>query len=92
MLQYIDFKPDIIHANDWQAALVPVYYSLFYAEREGYRHIKTVFTIHNIQYQGKYGMEILEDVFGIPAGGPSHGGAGRLRQPDEGRHRDVPTG
>lgn len=66
MLSVIDFKPDIIHANDWQTALVPVYYSLFYAQREGYEDIKTVYTIHNIQYQGKYGMEILEDVFGIP--------------------------
>lgn len=66
MLGAIDFKPDIIHANDWQCALVPVYYHLFYADREEYRNIKTVYTIHNIQYQGKYGMEILEDVFGIP--------------------------
>ncbi len=66
MIRYIDFKPDIIHANDWQSALIPVYYSLFYAGQEGYEDIKTVFTIHNIQYQGKYGMEILEDVFGIP--------------------------
>ena len=66
MIRSIDFKPDIIHANDWQSALIPVYYSLFYAGQEGYEDIKTVFTIHNIQYQGKYGMEILEDVFGIP--------------------------
>ncbi len=66
MLRYVDFKPDILHANDWQAALIPVYYSLFYAGQDEYRDIKTVFTIHNIQYQGKYGMEILEDVFGIP--------------------------
>lgn len=66
MIKYIDFKPDIIHANDWQAALIPVYQSLFYSGQEGYETIKTVFTIHNIQYQGKYGMEILEDVFGIP--------------------------
>ena len=66
MIKYIDFKPDIIHANDWQAALIPVYQSLFYSGQEGYEAIKTVFTIHNIQYQGKYGMEILEDVFGIP--------------------------
>ena len=55
ILPYIDFKPDIIHCNDWQTALVPVYYSTFYANREGYTGIKTVFTIHNIQYQGKYG-------------------------------------
>ena len=66
MLDHIDFHPDILHANDWQTALVPVYYRLFYSQREGYENIKNVFTIHNIQYQGKYGMEILEDVFGIP--------------------------
>lgn len=68
MLPYIGFKPDVIHANDWQSALVPLYYSLFYATREGFENIKTVFTIHNIQYQGKYGMELLEDVIGIPQG------------------------
>ncbi len=65
MLDYIDFKPDIVHANDWQCALVPVYYNLFYKQRQGFEKIKTVYTIHNIQYQGKYGHEILEDVFGI---------------------------
>ena len=66
MLSFIDFHPDIIHANDWQTALIPVYYRLFYDQREGYENMKMVDTIHNIQYQGKYGMEILEDVFGIP--------------------------
>ncbi len=66
MLKYIDFKPDIIHANDWQCGLIPVYHTLFYAPQPEYSGIRTVFTIHNIQYQGKYGMEILEDVFGIP--------------------------
>ena len=66
MLPHIDFHPDIIHANDWQTALIPVYYHLFYDQREGYENMKMVYTIHNIQYQGKYGMEILEDVFGIP--------------------------
>lgn len=66
MLPYIDYKPDIIHTNDWQTALVPVYYRLFYANNEWYQGIKTLFTIHNIQYQGQYGKEILEDVFGIP--------------------------
>ncbi len=65
ILPYIDFKPDIIHCNDWQTALVPVYYSTYFANKEGYTGIKTVFTIHNIQYQGKYGKEILGDVFGI---------------------------
>ena len=66
MLPYIDFKPDVIHANDWQTALIPVYYRLFYANNEWYSGIKSLFTIHNIQYQGQYGSEVLEDVFGIP--------------------------
>ncbi len=66
MLPHVDFKPDIIHANDWQAALVPIFYSLYYSQNEWYSDIKTVFTIHNIQYQGKYGLEIMEDVFGVP--------------------------
>lgn len=65
MLPYIDYKPDIIHANDWQTALVPIYHNLFYAGNEWYRGMKTVFTIHNIQYQGKYGMELAEEVLGI---------------------------
>lgn len=67
MLPYIDFKPDIINANDWQSALVPIYYDMFYSHSDWYQGIKTVFTIHNIQYQGKYGMDLCEDVFGIPA-------------------------
>lgn len=66
MLPYIDFKPDVIHANDWQTALVPVYFSTFYADTDWFRGIKTVLTIHNIQYQGKYGEELLEDVLGLP--------------------------
>ena len=61
----IDWKPDIIHCNDWQSALTPLYYSCYYATRMGYENIKTVFTIHNIQYQGKYGNELLQDVLGI---------------------------
>ncbi|MBQ9842185.1 MAG: glycogen synthase GlgA [Clostridia bacterium] len=69
MLPHIGFKPDVLHANDWQSALVPLFYSIFYATREGYEGIKTVLTIHNIQYQGKYGMELVEDVLGIP---PEH--------------------
>lgn len=68
MLPYIDYKPDIVHANDWQTALVPVYYHLFYSQNEWYYGMKTVFTIHNIQYQGKYGMELVEEVLGIPSG------------------------
>ena len=66
MLPCIDFKPDLIHCNDWQTAMIPVYYHLFYANQDWYRGMKTLITIHNIQYQGKYGMELLSDVLGVP--------------------------
>ena len=65
MLPAIGFMPDVIHANDWQTALIPVYHHLYYADRPEYSSIKTVYTIHNIQYQGRYGREILEYVLGI---------------------------
>jgi len=67
IIPHIDFKPDIIHCNDWQSALTPVFYYAFYAGRPGYENIKTVFTIHNIQYQGVYGKELFGDVLGLPA-------------------------
>lgn len=66
MLVHIDFAPHIIHANDWQTALVPVYLNTFYRDIPKFENIKTVFTIHNIQYQGKYGLEIMSDVLGLP--------------------------
>lgn len=66
MLRCIDFKPDIIHTNDWQAAMIPVFYEVFYKYQQGYENIKTIFTIHNIQYQGNYGKEVLNEVMGIP--------------------------
>lgn len=64
IIPYIDFTPDIIHCNDWQTAMIPVYKDRFYHEGI-YKDIKTVFTIHNIQYQGKYGYELLGDVLGL---------------------------
>lgn len=66
MLRYIDFKPDVINANDWQTALIPVYYNVYYKYQQGYDNIKNVFTIHNIEYQGKYGKEVLNELMGIP--------------------------
>lgn len=66
MVKVIDYEPDIIHCNDWQTALIPVYLRLFYQNEQKLSGKKCVFTIHNIQYQGKYGKEILGDVFGLP--------------------------
>ena len=67
MLNYIDYEPDIINCNDWQTALVPVFLRCFYMGSERHRRLKTVFTIHNIQYQGQFGMDILGYVLGIPS-------------------------
>ncbi len=67
MLNYIDYEPDIISCNDWQTALVPVFLRCFYMGSEKHRQLKTVFTIHNIQYQGQFGMDVLGYVLGIPS-------------------------
>lgn len=66
MLRVIGFKPDILHCNDWQTALTPVYYQIFYKYQEGFDNIHTVFTIHNIGYQGVYGTEVINELMGIP--------------------------
>jgi len=67
IIPHIGFTPDVIHCNDWQTALIPVYLDAFYKYDEAYSNIKTVFTIHNIQYQGKYGYELTSDVLGLPS-------------------------
>ena len=58
---FIDFMPDIIHANDWQTALIPIYNNSKY-----HYDIKLIFTIHNIEYQGQYDLKILPTVFDLP--------------------------
>ncbi|MBQ5317241.1 MAG: glycogen synthase [Oscillospiraceae bacterium] len=66
LIGQLDWTPQVINCNDWQTALIPVYYQTVYKFRHGYEDIKTVFTIHNIQYQGRYGMDVLGDILGIP--------------------------
>ncbi len=66
ILPHIYFQPDVIHCNDWQTALLPVFLNTMYKKDEFYAKMKSVFTIHNIQYQGKYGKELLADVIGLP--------------------------
>ncbi len=66
ILPFLNFYPDILHCHDWQAALAALYLKTIYCFRPEYQYIKAVFTIHNIEYQGKYSLDILEDLFGIP--------------------------
>ena len=55
----IDFQPDIIHFNDWQTGLIPVYLRDLYGGFLYFQRMKTLFTIHNLQYQGGFGRDIL---------------------------------
>jgi starch synthase len=66
LLPIIDFYPDVIHCNDWQTSLVPVMLDAFYREIPEYSDIKTVVTIHNIEFQGSMDKVCITDVFGIP--------------------------
>jgi starch synthase len=68
MLDHMKFWPDVIHCNDWQAALVPVYLKDDGVREDRYRSIKTVLTIHNIEYQGRYNAAVLGDLFGLDSG------------------------
>lgn len=54
MLDHLDFWPDVIHCNDWQTALIPIYLKDDGVREERYRSVRTVLTIHNIEYQGRY--------------------------------------
>lgn len=68
LLEHIDFKPEIIHAHDWHTALIPLYLEHFYRDKDIWRKIKTVFTIHNLSYQGRFSPGIIEDVLGLDQG------------------------
>lgn len=63
---YLGIYPDVLHCHDWQTALSVIYLKTLYSGSGFYNKIKTVFTIHNIEYQGKYSFDILGDLFGIP--------------------------
>ena len=64
-LSVVGFTPDAIHCNDWQTALVPIFLRKFYPQ---YNKVRTVFTIHNIEYQGKMPSEFASDVLGVDEG------------------------
>lgn len=65
VLDIIDFYPDIINANDWHTALVNIYLDVYYKKHQYYTNIKSVFTIHNIEYQGVYGKDFNYNVMDI---------------------------
>lgn len=79
MLERIAFIPDVIHVNDFHTAMVPFLLKEKYHWIEKYREIKTILTIHNIEFQGMYGKEVLPDLFGM---GEDHFYDGSVRYGD----------
>ncbi|MBU3143514.1 glycogen synthase GlgA [Clostridium sp. CF012] len=63
-----DFVPDIIHCNDWHSGILPVLLKDNYSNDEMYSEIKSVFTIHNLKYQGVFPKEILSDLLNLNEG------------------------
>lgn len=76
MLPVIDFKPDIIHANDWQTGPLPLLFADRYRQQSFYQDIKTVFTIHNLKYQGQFAGHSAGDVLGVAS---HHWESGNIR-------------
>ena len=66
-LPLIDFCPDVIHCNDWQTGLVPVFLKTVMGQDPFYASIKTVFTIHNMKFQGRWMVKEVMDITGLPA-------------------------
>ncbi|MEO2078448.1 MAG: glycogen synthase GlgA [Bacillus sp. (in: firmicutes)] len=61
----LNFYPDVMHCHDWHTAMIPFLLRTEYYKRKGYGLIKTMFTIHNLQFQGIFPKEVLGDLFGL---------------------------
>lgn len=65
-LPMLDFRPDVIHCHDWQTGLIPVYLNERFQGNEFFRGIKTVMTIHNLKFQGKWSIKDVMSITGLP--------------------------
>lgn len=65
-LPYIDFAPDIIHCHDWQTGLVPVFLKTQFGDDNYYAGIRTVYSIHNMKFQGRWQLKAVMDITGLP--------------------------
>ncbi|HYF84473.1 MAG TPA: glycogen synthase GlgA [Clostridia bacterium] len=64
-IRYLDFKPDILHCHDWQTGMANLLLKAHYDSDAAYNGIKTVFTIHNLQYQGIFPKEVLGELLDL---------------------------
>lgn len=66
VLPVIGFQPDVIHCHDWQTGLIPVYLKERFHEGEFFRSIKSIMTIHNLRFQGKWSIDAVKAITGLP--------------------------
>lgn len=66
VLKHIGFRPDLIHCHDWQTGLVPVYLKERFQGSDFFRGIKSVITIHNLKFQGKWDPKVVQNITGLP--------------------------
>jgi len=59
MLPRIEFQPDVIHCNDWQSGPIPLFLKIKYEDEPFYQRMASVFTVHNLQYQGRFPKTVL---------------------------------
>jgi starch synthase len=84
-LPLLGWKPEVIHCHDWQSGLIPYMLKSRYAHNPYYSSIRSVFTIHNLMYQGIFSEDMLRDLVGISIGDRSvrelelHGGSSCLK-------------
>ncbi len=65
ILPEIGFQPDIIHCHDWQTGLIPVFLEAQFRQNDFYRYMRTVYTIHNMKFQGRWYVDAIRDVTGL---------------------------
>ncbi len=65
MIYFIDWWPNIINSNDWQTGMIPLLAHACYADDYRYQNIKHVFTIHNLAFQGNFGVDMLPSCLGL---------------------------
>lgn len=66
MGDFMKFEPDVLHCNDWQAGMLPLLLEAHYKKYGIHTNVKTVYTIHNLKYQGIHGIEVIQDLLDLP--------------------------
>lgn len=66
-LPLLDFQPDIVHCHDWQTGLIPVYLKERFHDGDFFKNMKSIMTIHNLKFQGKWDVDTVKQITGLPS-------------------------